>query len=148
VCVHIYQREETKNVSDPGLDPAAAGAAPTDDAAATPPTDDTAPPTDEEAPPTDDKTTIATICYSKSANEFTLYNGDEPEEGDEGTPPASGDMSGASAEPTDEGQKFSSPGPLLKAVLDLVKTAEAGGSEEDQFGAGFNESSEPTLKAG
>ncbi len=134
-------------MSDPGLDPAAA-AAPTDDATA-PPTDDTAPPTDEEAPPTDegdDKVTIATICYSKSANEFTLYNGDEPEEGE--APPAAGDMTGASTEPTDEGQKFSSPGPLLKAVLDLVKTAEAGGSEEDQFGAGFNESSEPTLKAG
>jgi hypothetical protein len=146
VCVHIYQREETKNVSDPGLDPAAAGAAPTDDTDTAPPTDDTAPPTDEEAPSTDDKETIATICYSKSANEFTLYNGDEPEEGE--APAAAGDMTGASAEPTDEGQKFSSPGPLLKAVLDLVKTAEAGGSEEDQFGAGFNESSEPTLKAG
>jgi hypothetical protein len=77
-----------------------------------------------------------------------LYNGDEPEEGEEAAAPASGDMTGASAAPTDEGQKFSSPGPLLKAVLDLVKTAEAGGSEEDQFGAGFNESSEPTLKAG
>jgi hypothetical protein len=65
-------------------------------------------------------------------------------EGAEGLPPAAGGVAASSA-----GQTFTSPGPLLKAVLDLVKTAQesGGGSDEDNFAAGFSGDKTPIAKS-
>jgi hypothetical protein len=62
-------------------------------------------------------------------------------EGAEGMPPAAG---GVAAAP--KGQTFDSPGPLLKAILDLVKQAQegSGGSADDQMMAGYSGASSST----
>lgn len=65
-------------------------------------------------------------------------------EGAEGMPPAAG---GVAAAP--KGQTFDSPGPLLKAVLELLKADEekSGGSADDNFNAGFSGSDASTSKS-
>ncbi len=116
--------------------------------------------TDDSTP---SSTVLCTIMYDASSGKFTLIDGDEDDdnddssagagassddtagagEGAEGMPPAAG---GVAASP--KGQEFDSPGPLLKAVLDLVKTAQesSGGSDEDNFSAGFNGDKSSTPK--
>ena len=121
-----------------------------DPGAVPPPTDEDLPPTDETAPPTEDmaaepddagSNVLFTVTYDKDKGEFTLIEGDEPEPEAAATPEA-----GAAAAPA--GQTFSNKGPLMKAILDIIANAEAGGSEEDQFNEGFEAPQEPTLKAG
>lgn len=84
---------------------------------------------------------------------FQLIKGDEEDGGEEdgmsgeaaeGMPPAAG---GVAARPA--GESFDSPGPLLKAVLDMLKEAEDrnGGSAQENFNAGFNANTEAKPKA-
>ncbi len=137
--------------------------------------DDSAPDADAAS---DDATPSATVLCTIMDNgdgTFTLIKGDEDESmhgdemsGEDASEPAGGDAGGAadagddsgsaavgslpvtagSTAPASKGQEFSSPGPLLKAVLELVKTAQesSGGSEEDNFAAGYNGDSAPTPK--
>ena len=131
--------------------------------------DDTDPTAGADA--SDDSTPSSTVLCTIMNNgdgTFTLIDGDEDDytgddssagadaggdgsddsagagEGAEGSPPAAG---GVAASP--KGQEFDSPGPLLKAVLDLVKTAQesSGGSDEDNFSAGFNGDKSSTPKS-
>lgn len=91
--------------------------------------------------------TVLCTILDNGDGTFQLVQGDEPESGDggddtamsgeasEGMPPAAG---GVAASP--QGQSFDSPGPLLKAVLDLLKAAEekSGGGAEANFQAGYS----------
>lgn len=114
-------------------------------------------------------TVIATILDNHDGT-YTLVHGDEPEagaDGDEraedadaedadagaegdaaGTPGAAAPAAGAGDE--DEGpaqEHFDAPGPLLKAVLDILNsTEEQNGAGEHAFAAGFNEDQSPTPK--
>lgn len=119
--------------------------APADDM---PPDDAAAPPDDtgaqDEAPEV-----IATITMSADGT-YTLYAGDEPEEGEpaepgEGTPAeeAGEGSEAAEAAPPAEGeggQTFDDPAKLMTAVFKLVQTAHEGangGSASDAFDTGF-----------
>ncbi len=89
----------------------------------------------EDAPAAAGPTVLATIMQNPDGS-FQLTKGDEPEpgEGDEGATP---------------GQSYDSPGPLLKAVLDIIQGAQSAGegSAEDNFQAGFKGGSAGTPMA-
>lgn len=137
-------------MSGTGTDPALMAPAP-DDAA---PVDDTAV-ADDAAPDDSGGPTVLCTIMDNGDGTFQLVQGDEPEAGDggddtamsgeasEGMPPAAG---GVAESP--QGQSFDSPGPLLKAVLDLLKAAEekSGGGAEAQFQAGYSGDKEPKQK--
>jgi hypothetical protein len=125
-------------------DPSAADAAPADDSS------------DDAGSPV-----LLTVLYDSSTHEFTLIQGDEDDdsgegddtgggdaagagEGAEGAPPAAG---GVAAAP--KGQTFDSPGPLMKAIMEMVKDAQGeGGADADaSFAEGYNGSTSPTPKS-
>lgn len=91
----------------------------------------------------DEPTVLCTVLMNSDGS-YSLVVGDEPDEIDglavpEGVGPAEG---GTPALP--EGQTFDAPGPLLKAILDLLrKTESENGTADDQanFEAGYE--SEP-----
>lgn len=140
--------------TDPTQDPStmsggAAGADPSTDA----PTDDDS----SDAGPT----VLLTVMYDSSAHEFTLVEGDEDDdsgesadagsddaagagEGAEGAPPAAG---GVAAAP--KGQTFDSPGPLMKAIMEMVKSAQGNGDADADasFAEGYSGSKAPTPKS-
>lgn len=118
------------------------------------PGDDTALLEEDDADPVDDSQprVLCTIMDNRDGT-FTLTKGDEGEAGgedalsgeaSEGMPPAAG---GVAAQP--KGESFDAPGPLLKAVLDILKDAEeqAGGSADANFNAGFEGPKEPAAKS-
>lgn len=101
---------------------------------------------------TDAPVVLCTILLNADST-FQLIKGDEEDGGEEdgmsgeaaeGMPPAAG---GVAARPA--GESFDSPGPLLKAVLDMLKEAEDrnGGSAQENFDAGFNANTEAKPKA-
>lgn len=128
------------------LQPAAA-AAPADDMAddAAPAPDDAAAPDtggdDETAP--GDENVLFTVCKEDDGT-YSLIKGDEEDASGADTA-GSADMEEAGAD--DNKQIFDGPGPLLKAILDLLKedmsSAGAPGSADDQFQSGFDESAPP-----
>lgn len=86
----------------------------------------------------DDQGTVLCTIMKNADGGYTLIPGDEDdggEGGEEGAAPAGADMG---AKP--EGQTFSDPGQLLKAVLDVLnKDAEqSGGGAQSNFEAGFS----------
>ncbi len=121
---------------------------PTDAPAAPMPADDDAPAGDEDAAAAaggdDDEDegeeVLMTICKEADGT-YCLYKGDEPEEGEEGEEGAEGEGAVAGGE---NKQTFDSVGALLKGVLDVLnedkESAGAPGSADDQFSAGFDES--------
>lgn len=134
--------------ADDDTDPMAAGAADTgaDDQEMDDGEDDAAP-ADENEP-----RVLCTIMDNRDGT-YQLIKGDEGEAGGEdalsgeaaeGMPPAAG---GVASQP--EGESFDAPGPLLKAVLDILKDAEeqGDGSADDNLQAGFAGPKEPQPKA-
>lgn len=114
----------------------APAAAPTADPAMM---DPAAPPMDAGAPaPAEDMEAdqpqiICTVVMNADGT-FGLIEGDEPEAMHGGEEMGEGEDMGGGA----EAQTFDSVGPLLKAVLDLVQTAQDGGeSGADQMRAGY-----------
>lgn len=100
----------------------------------------------------EDIVTIATICYSPKSGEFTLYDGDEPEEdaGGGGAAVGSGGVAGMgggdiAGEEGAKAEKFNSEGDLMKAVLEIVRDAQSmgEGSEQSGFDAGSEEDADP-----
>ncbi len=87
----------------------------------------------------DDQRVLCTVLCDKDGK-YTLVTGDEAEEEDglaapEGAGPAEG---GTPAMP--EGQQFDEVGPLLKAILDLVRADKGGDTDGGQadFESGYN----------
>lgn len=110
------------------------------------PMDDTAP-----APGADDMgdqsgQVLCTVLKNPDGG-YTLMAGDE-EDGGASPPEAGGEMGGDMAPAKPEGQTFSEPGALLKAVLDiLTKDQESGsGPAQGHFEAGYSGDSAPTPK--
>ena len=101
---------------------------------AAPPMDDMAggaPMMAEEAP--EAQGTVLCTIFLNTDGSLTLIEGDEPESMHGGEEMAEGE--GAEQVPS---QSFDSVGPLLKAVLDIVQTAQDGGeSGADQMRAGY-----------
>ena len=99
--------------------------------------DDTAAPADGTST---DQNVLCTVV-SNGDGSFTVYAGDEPDEAEES---AEGAPAGGAAAPDeeDQGKQCASVGAALKAVLDILKEAEASsgaeGSSQDQFSAGFD----------
>lgn len=91
-------------------------------------TDDTGAGTDEGA----GDQVLVTICKSADGG-YTVYAGDEPEEGAEPAEPAEGDEAAAS-----QGQPAESIGAALKAALDILQSdeSESGGGQK-AFDDGF-----------
>lgn len=113
---------------------------------------DQAEPMDEPVEDDNSPIVLCTIMDNRDGT-FSLVKGDEGDSGEddgmsgeaaEGMPPAAG---GVAKQP--EGESFDSPGPLLKAVLDILKDAEerAGGSADANMEAGFNGPQEAKPKA-
>lgn len=108
----------------------------------------------------DDSQVICTICYSRSTGQFSMYQGDEPDD-DQGSEPGAGagaagaavpeagqgeggegagDQAGAEQEaPEVEAEQFRNKADLMRAVLEVVNQAEEQGGSEEQFSAGFNQ---------
>ncbi len=99
---------------------------------------DMAAPGPSDAAPADEGPTVLATIMQNPDGTFQLTKGDEPEPGAEGG--AEGDAGAA------QGQSFDAPGPLLKAVLDIIQGAQnAGeGSADDNFQKGFTGGSAPT----
>lgn len=113
--------------------------------------------------------TICTIQINHSTGEFKMFEGDEPDEGQEegaaagapgavggAAPPGAGPAGAGAAGPegaedqsqAPEGESFSSAADLMKAVLEVVQQAEQGGDSEDAgMQAGFDEASPSTQAA-
>lgn len=97
-------------------------------------------------PPPDDageaNTVLVTICGTPGGP-YTVYAGDEPEEGegDMSTDDANA-MGSAGDQPALEGKPADSDGAALKIVMDILREAASGaggeGSAQDQFQSGFN----------
>lgn len=104
----------------------------------TPPAGPAAPPADPMAGAGPDSNVVCTIT-SNGDGTFTVYAGDEPEEGDGGD--MSGDDVGAMGGAGDQsaGQPASSVGAALKLVMGILQEATSGGpgGAEDQFSSGF-----------
>ena len=136
-------------MSDPGSQPApddddTDNAPPADDQS----TDDNAPPTDDDADDASGPQVLLTVEYDSSSGEFTLIEGDEPDDDDAGAGEAGASPAeGGGAAPA--GKKFPDKGPLLKAILDILTSAEdsGAGSAQSNFSAGFNSDKSPTLKS-
>lgn len=85
-----------------------------------------------------DDNVICTVCRNDDGT-FTVYDGDEPEDGGE-------DMSGDDAaamgpggdQQADQGQQASSVGEALKLVMQALQQSEQGGGAEADFASGFN----------
>lgn len=138
-------------------DPALMGGAPAinpsvTDTGTTPQTDNGETEVEEEPVDDSEPVVLCTIMDNRDGT-FTLMKGDEGDAGGEdalsgeaaeGMPPAQG---GVAAQP--KGESFDSPGPLLKAVLDILKDAEdrVGGSAQSNFQAGFDANKEAKPKA-
>lgn len=139
-------------------DPALMGGAPAinpsiTDTGTTPQTDNGETEVEEEPVDDSEPAVLCTIMFDKETGQFMLMKGDEGDAGAEdalsgeaaeGMPPAQG---GVAAQP--KGESFDSPGPLLKAVLDILKDAEdrVGGSAQSNFQAGFDANKEAKSKA-
>lgn len=83
-----------------------------------------------------DEDVLLTVVKEKDGT-YSLIKGDE-EDADGADAAGSADMPGADAS---NKQSFDAPGPLLKAILDILaedqSSAGADGSSEDQFQSGF-----------
>lgn len=92
----------------------------------------------------DDQGTVLCTIMSMPDGSFQLIAGDE-DDGDE-SDETSGDMMTEGEEPSKpESQTFSAPGPLLAAVLRLVKANSSDG--DAAFNEGYEGSSSPTPKS-
>lgn len=90
------------------------------------------------------------VTITGGGGAYTVYAGDEPDEG-------GGDMSdedagamGDDAAPAPQGQPADSVGAVLKAVMDILQAGSSGGaagSPDDQFAAGFGGAA-PSVGAG
>jgi len=121
--------------------PLAAAAAPADDMADEAAPDDAAmAPADEATEPGDEDVLFTVV--KESDGTYSLIKGDEEDASGMDTA-GSADMAEPAAD--DNKQNFDSPGPLLKAILDMLKedmsSAGAPGGAEDQFQGGFEEAS-------
>ena len=91
-------------------------------------------PTDAAPEDTDSEPTVLLTVLDNGDGTFKLVEGDENEAiHDE-------DMAPEGAEPEQPGEDFDSPGPLLKAILDIIEKAQNGGegTGEANFQAGFS----------
>lgn len=86
---------------------------------------------------------LVTICGNDDGT-YTVYSGDEPEEGGEGVSEDDADAMGdAGDQAAPEGQQAASVGEALKMAMDILNEAKGaegapeGGDAEDQFSAGF-----------
>lgn len=100
---------------------------------------------------TDSDTDSNVICTitKNSDGSYTVYAGDEPEEGDSDTSEDDAAAMGAGGDQTaPDGTQTDSVGSTLKAVLDILqsdKSSEgAPGNADDQMTAGFGASKAPT----
>lgn len=92
----------------------------------------------------DDQGTVLCTIMSMPDGSFQLLSGDE-DDGDESD--ETGDMQTDGEEPSKpEPQTFDAPGPLLAAVLKLVKANSSDG--DAAFNEGYEGSAEPTPKGG
>ena len=83
------------------------------------------------AEPAPVETTVLLTVNKNADGTFQLITGDEPEPGAEDAEPA--------------GEQFDAPGPLLKAILDIIRGAGAS-TGEAEFNEGFTGSAAPTPK--
>jgi hypothetical protein len=96
-----------------------------------------------------DKPTVLCTVMDNHDGTYTLYHGDEPEEGegdgeaDEGDEGDEGEHEtetmGAGAEGSDGGTNYDSIGALLKGIMDYVKESQSEGSDQENFDSGFGD---------
>lgn len=107
-----------------------------------------APGDDADAGSPDDNV-ICTVCKNEDGT-YTVYQGDEPEGGDEDMSSDDASAMGpAGDQPSNQGQQAGSVGEALKLVMSILQQdAQSGGGAEAQFASGFNGDQSPTPASG